>query len=177
LPGSPTSTSTPCAPRSPRPPRTPTTPPSSGGSAPCRPPQSQVRQLPGRRKRTTLHYPHRPCHRSSTRSWGGLREATPEGLPFRLADYLELVNWTGRAVRDDKRGAIAEGSAANLGAHRHHPSGMVGAGRGLRDHLLQLDRSSQACRAGLASKGASAGCAASALAGGCFSAEWAQHSR
>jgi len=29
------------------------------------------------------------------------------GLPFHLADYLELVNWTGRAVRDDKRGAIA----------------------------------------------------------------------
>jgi len=24
------------------------------------------------------------------------------------ADYLELVNWTGQAVRDDKRGAIAE---------------------------------------------------------------------
>jgi len=32
----------------------------------------------------------------------------PEGLPFHLADYLELVNWTGRGVRDDKRGAIAE---------------------------------------------------------------------
>jgi len=29
----------------------------------------------------------------------------PEGLPFHLADYLELVNWTGRAVREDKRGA------------------------------------------------------------------------
>ena len=25
-----------------------------------------------------------------------------------LADYLELINWTGQAVRDDKRGAIAE---------------------------------------------------------------------
>jgi len=31
----------------------------------------------------------------------------PNGLPFHLADYLDLVNWTGRAVRDDKRGAIA----------------------------------------------------------------------
>jgi len=39
---------------------------------------------------------------------GGVREGGPEGLPFHLADYLELVNWTGRAVRDDKRGAIAE---------------------------------------------------------------------
>jgi len=39
---------------------------------------------------------------------GGTREGRLEGLPFHLADYLELVNWTGRAVRDDKRGAIGE---------------------------------------------------------------------
>jgi len=39
---------------------------------------------------------------------GGVREGMPDGLPFYLADYLDLVNWTGRAVRDDKRGAIAE---------------------------------------------------------------------
>jgi len=28
-------------------------------------------------------------------------------LPFSLKDYLELVDWTGRCVRRDKRGAIA----------------------------------------------------------------------
>ncbi len=28
-------------------------------------------------------------------------------IPFALADYFELVDWTGRAIRDDKRGAIA----------------------------------------------------------------------
>jgi len=39
---------------------------------------------------------------------GGVGEGMPEGLPFHLADYLDLVNWTGRAVRDDKCGAIAE---------------------------------------------------------------------
>jgi hypothetical protein len=39
---------------------------------------------------------------------GGLREGMPEGLAFHLADYLELVNWTGRAVREDKHGFIAE---------------------------------------------------------------------
>lgn len=30
----------------------------------------------------------------------------PEGLPFRLSDYLELVEWTGRIIRKDKRGYI-----------------------------------------------------------------------
>jgi len=39
---------------------------------------------------------------------GGAREARPEHRPFHLADYLDLVNWTGRVVRDDKRGAIAD---------------------------------------------------------------------
>jgi hypothetical protein len=27
-------------------------------------------------------------------------------LDFRLADYLELLDWTGRSLREDKRGAI-----------------------------------------------------------------------
>ncbi len=34
------------------------------------------------------------------------RKDSPKGLPFRLTDYLELVDWTGRSLRDDKRGAI-----------------------------------------------------------------------
>jgi REP element-mobilizing transposase RayT len=37
---------------------------------------------------------------------GNPREEMPKGLPFRLSDYLELVDWTGRVMRDDKRGAI-----------------------------------------------------------------------
>jgi hypothetical protein len=32
--------------------------------------------------------------------------ADETGIPFRLIDYLELVDWTGRIIRDDKRGAI-----------------------------------------------------------------------
>ena len=32
----------------------------------------------------------------------------PDGfIPFAVSDYFELVDWTGRAVRDDKRGAIS----------------------------------------------------------------------
>ncbi len=36
------------------------------------------------------------------------RKDAPDHLPFAFADYLQLVDWAGRAVRDDKRGAIAE---------------------------------------------------------------------
>lgn len=30
----------------------------------------------------------------------------PAGLPFALSDYLELVDWTERILREDKQGAI-----------------------------------------------------------------------
>lgn len=39
---------------------------------------------------------------------GNSRANMPKGLPFKLSDYLELVDWTGRILRDDKRGAIPE---------------------------------------------------------------------
>ncbi|UIP29203.1 transposase [Photobacterium sp. TLY01] len=37
---------------------------------------------------------------------GNPSDATPEGLPFYLADYLELVDWTGRQIRGDTSGHI-----------------------------------------------------------------------
>jgi hypothetical protein len=37
---------------------------------------------------------------------GNPRKEMPKGLPFRLKDYLELVDWTGRAIQEDKRGHI-----------------------------------------------------------------------
>jgi len=39
---------------------------------------------------------------------GNPRKAMPKGLPFRLKDYLHLVDWTGRLLRDGKRGAISQ---------------------------------------------------------------------
>ncbi len=37
---------------------------------------------------------------------GNPRQEMPDGIPFRLMDYLELVDWTGRQTREDKRGHI-----------------------------------------------------------------------
>ena len=37
---------------------------------------------------------------------GNPTNEVPTGLPFCLTDYLELVDWTGRKIREDKRGAI-----------------------------------------------------------------------
>ena len=45
---------------------------------------------------------------------GNPRTNLPDGLPFRLTDYLELVDWTGRIIRDDKRGAIDGSTPAIL---------------------------------------------------------------
>ncbi len=38
---------------------------------------------------------------------GSLKSTDQSGIIFGLADYIDLVDWTGRAIRDDKRGAIA----------------------------------------------------------------------
>ena len=44
---------------------------------------------------------------------GNPRAAMPEGLPFRLTDYLDLVDWTSRQIRDGKCGAI-DGEFPNI---------------------------------------------------------------
>ncbi len=37
---------------------------------------------------------------------GNPRSEMPKGLPFRLTDYIQLVDWTGRSILEDKLGAI-----------------------------------------------------------------------
>ena len=32
----------------------------------------------------------------------------PKGLPFNLTDYLQLVDWSGRILREDKKGHIPD---------------------------------------------------------------------
>ena len=39
---------------------------------------------------------------------GNCRQPMPRGLVFNLIDYIELLDWTGRIIRHDKRGAISE---------------------------------------------------------------------
>jgi hypothetical protein len=37
---------------------------------------------------------------------GNPRNDMPDGLPFKLTEYLELIELTGRVIRDDKRDHI-----------------------------------------------------------------------
>lgn len=39
---------------------------------------------------------------------GNPRVDRPDGLPFNLKNYLELVDWSGRILREDKKGPIPE---------------------------------------------------------------------
>ncbi len=42
---------------------------------------------------------------------GNPGKEVPKGLAFSLKDYLELVDWTGRALQENKRGAIGYSAA------------------------------------------------------------------
>ncbi|WP_432459883.1 transposase [Agarivorans sp. QJM3NY_25] len=79
---------------------------------------------------------------------GNPREPMPQGLPFELKDYLELVDMTGRMVREDKRGYIDSGESSIIqrlgineaqwltlsGEFERHFSGAVGQERLLRQY-------------------------------------------
>ena len=45
---------------------------------------------------------------------GAEHQNQPQGINFTLIDYLELLDWTGRIIREDKRGSIATQTPALL---------------------------------------------------------------
>ena len=66
-----------------------------------------------------------PCQQASLKILDGSSH-TPlsEGIPYTRQDCFELVDWTGRALRADKRGVIDESQAPilkRLGSSRGHP--------------------------------------------------------
>jgi REP element-mobilizing transposase RayT len=62
----------------------------------------RIRELKGRMRNEALEARKVPLLRFAS------GESTAAAIPFGLDDYLELVDWTGRAVRADKRGLIDE---------------------------------------------------------------------
>jgi hypothetical protein len=62
----------------------------------------RIRALDARRERSPManRNPHVPLRAFRTSS------QTANTIPYRLEDYLALVDWTGRALRADKRGSI-----------------------------------------------------------------------
>ena len=73
--------------------------------------QSQQQQVTKPKKLGTVKKNTNPCELLSFKGDeslvnNALATWTQQGLPFSLLDYFELIDWTGRAIRDDKKGAI-----------------------------------------------------------------------
>ena len=49
---------------------------------------------------------HKTTHKSLAKFEGAAHLNKQVGIPFHFADYLELIDWTGRAMRHDKKGFI-----------------------------------------------------------------------
>ncbi len=48
----------------------------------------------------------------------GITQFVQTGIAYSFQDYLELVEWTGKAIRDDKRGFIdSESNGSSLVLH------------------------------------------------------------
>ncbi len=73
------------------------------------PEQSEHTSFKARAKKAkTAHSPNHPNQQEKSLMpfVGNPRQDMPQGLPFKLTDYLELVEMTGRVIREDKRGYI-----------------------------------------------------------------------
>lgn len=65
------------------------------------------------------------------------QEAPANTLPYNLVDYLELVDWTGRAIRSDKRGAIPADLPPLLARLRVEPAQWLKATTGMERHFFR----------------------------------------
>lgn len=82
------------------------------------------------------------------------REAMPEEIPMHRNDYFELVDWTGRAIREDKKGHIPDhlghilkrlqiepdhwlGAVTNIEIRFHKALGAMDAMSGYSQHMKQ----------------------------------------
>lgn len=64
-------------------------------------------------------------------------ETTPANvLPHSFADYLELVDWTGRAMREDKRGYIPDSLPPILQRLNIDPEQWLKAANGIERHFV-----------------------------------------
>jgi len=63
---------------------------------------------------------------------GNPRKAQPKGLPFELKDYLELIELTGRCLREDKSGYIEENQPALLTRLNIDPENWLTLSKGFR---------------------------------------------
>jgi len=68
--------------------------------------QSQQQQVNKTEKHATIKKNEKTCELLSFKGGESLVNETNKGLPFSLLDYFELIDWTGRMIRDDKKGAI-----------------------------------------------------------------------
>ena len=60
---------------------------------------------------SAYHFKKKPLFGFTGDAFESHEDNSVQGIPFSLLDYLELVDWSGRILREDKRGVIAS----------HHP--------------------------------------------------------
>jgi REP element-mobilizing transposase RayT len=63
---------------------------------------------------------------------GNPRKTMPKGLPFELKDYLELIELTGRCIREDKAGHIEDSQPALLNRLNISPENWLTLTKGFR---------------------------------------------
>jgi len=69
---------------------------------------TSVKQRIGEIIKNKKKHSTRPADNTTLFPFAGYpRKNMPDGLPFRLSDYIELVEWTGRVIREDKCSAIS----------------------------------------------------------------------